>query len=49
MRIDDVALHDLTTSNTAVVRALRSWVTILGPAVRAVVKVEEGVFSVDIR
>ena len=47
MSLNDIALDDLAGTNTAVVGTLRSGVPVLGPAVGAVVEVEESVLLLE--
>jgi len=45
--LDDVTLDNLASADTAVVRALRSRETVLGPAVGTVVHIEKGVLLLE--
>lgn len=45
--LDDISTVDLASSYTAVVWSLRSWETLLGPAIRSAVKTKEGVFLLE--
>ncbi len=47
MCFDDIPTVDLAGSHTAVVRALRSWETAFGPAVRPVHLVQKRVFLLE--
>jgi len=42
--LNNISAEDLASANTAVVRALRGREASLGPAIRSIVKAEEGVF-----
>ena len=42
--LDDISAVDLASSYATVVWSLRTWETLLGPAIRSAVKTKEGVF-----
>lgn len=47
VRLDDVALHNLSSPDTTVVRSLGCWETVLGPSVWASAQVEESVLLLE--
>ena len=44
MCLDHITAEDLVRTDTTVIRALRSWEAVLGPAIWPVVGTEQGVF-----